>query len=83
MIRGRMLFALIGAAGVGMQAMAVDRTRPVSPRRQLVICMKKQMSASRSIFYNEAAAVCKAQLHAKAPTLASSIQSTPEDGLPK
>jgi hypothetical protein len=76
MIRRGTLFALVGAAGLGIQAMAVDLTRPVSPRRQLTVCMNKQMSASRTISYNEATAVCKAQLKAKAATLASS----PEPG---
>ena len=68
------LFALTCAAGVSIQAMAADLNRPVSPRRQLALCMNRQMSASRTISYNEATAVCRAQLKAKAPTLASSIQ---------
>jgi hypothetical protein len=83
MIRSGTLLALIGAAGVGIQALAVDLKLPVSPRRQLAVCMNKQMSASRTISYNEATAVCKAQLKAKAPTLASSIQSKPTSGLAK
>ena len=82
MCRTGTLFVLIGAAGVSMQAMAVDPNRPVSPRRQLAICMNKQMSASRTISYNEATAVCKAQLNVKAPTLASSI-ARPASGLSK
>ncbi len=82
MCRTGTLFVLIGAAGVSMQAMAVDPNRPVSPRRQLAICMNKQMSASRTISYNEATAVCKAQLKVKAPTLASSI-ARPASGLSK
>jgi hypothetical protein len=81
MIRGGTLFVLIGAAGMSMQAMAADPNRPVSPRRQLSACMSKQMAASRTISYNQATAVCKAQLKAKAPTLASSIQSKPASGL--
>jgi len=83
MIRRGTLFALIGVAGVSIQAMAVDFNRPVSPRRQLAVCMNGQMSASRTISYNEATAACKAQLKAKAPTLASSIQSKPTSGLAK
>ena len=83
MIRSGTLLALIGAAGVGIQALAVDLNRPVSPRRQLAVCMNKQMSASRTISYNEATAVCKAQLKAKEPTLASSIQGKPTSGLAK
>jgi hypothetical protein len=80
--RGR-LFALICAAGVSIQAMAVDLNRPVSPRRQLALCMNRQMSASRAISYNEATAVCKAQLKTKAPTLASSIPPKQASGLAK
>jgi hypothetical protein len=83
MIRTGTLFALIGAAGVSIQAMAGDLSRPVSPRRQLAVCMNKQMSASRTISYNEATAVCKAQLKAKAPALASSIEPKPTSGLVK
>jgi hypothetical protein len=83
MIRRGTLFALVGAVGMTFQALAVDPNRPVSPRRQLAVCMNKQMSASRTISYNDATAVCKAQLKAKAPTLASSIQSKPTSGLAK
>ena len=85
MIRRRTLFALIGATGlgIGVQAMAVDLNRPVSPRRQLAVCMNKEMSASRTISYNEATAVCKAQLKAKTPTLASSVQPKAAGGLAK
>jgi hypothetical protein len=81
MIRRGTLFALIGAAGVSIQAVAVDLNRAVSPRRQLTVCMNRQMSASRTISYNQATAVCKAQLKAKAPTLASSIQPKQANGL--
>ena len=83
MIRRGTLFALVGAAGLGIQAMAADLTRPVSPRRQLTVCMNKQMSASRTISYNQATAVCKAQLKAKAPALASSVQPKQASGLAK
>jgi hypothetical protein len=85
MFRTRALLALIGAAGLNIHATAIDLSRPVSPRRQLTVCMNKQMSASRTISYNEATAVCKAQLKAKAPALASSTQPKPTggSGLPK
>jgi hypothetical protein len=79
MFRTGALLALIGAVGVGIHAMAVDLSRPVSPRRQLTVCMNKQMSASRTISYNEATAVCKAQLKAKAPALAAA-QPKPTGG---
>jgi hypothetical protein len=83
MIRRGTLLALIGAAGVSIQAVAVDLNRPVSPRRQLTACMNRQMSANRTISYNQATAVCKAQLKAKAPALASSIQPKQASGLAK
>jgi hypothetical protein len=83
MIRTGMLFALIGAAGMSLQAMALDPQRSVSPRRQLTACMSRQMSVSRTISYNQAAAVCKAQLKPKGPTLASSIQPKQASGLTK
>ena len=83
MIRRATLLALIGVAGVSSQAVAVDLNRPVSPRRQLAVCMNRQMSASRTISYNQATAVCKAQLKAKAPALASSIQPKQASGLAK
>ncbi len=79
MIRRGTLLALIGAAGLSIQAVAVDLNRPVSPRRQLTVCMNRQMSASRTISYNQATAVCKAQLKAKAPTLASSTPRSTRD----
>jgi hypothetical protein len=83
MIRRGTLFALVGAVGMTFQAMAVDPNRPVSPRRQLAVCMNKQMSASRTISYNQATAVCKAQLKPKAAALASSIQPKQGGGLAK
>jgi hypothetical protein len=83
MIRRGTLFALIGAVGMTCQAMAYDPNRPVSPRRQLAACMNKQMSASRTISYNQATAVCKAQLKPKAAALASSIQPKQAGGLTK
>ena len=83
MIRRGTLFALVGAVGMTFQAMAADLNRPVSPRRQLAVCMNKQMSASRTISYNQATAVCKAQLKPKAPALASSIQPKQGGGLAK
>ena len=83
MIRRGTLFALVGAVGMTFQAMAIDPNRAVSPRRQLTACMNKQMSASRTISYNQATAVCKAQLKPKAPALASSIQPKQGGGLAK
>lgn len=83
MIRTGTLFVLIGVVGLSLQALALDANRPVPPRRQLTACMSRQMSASRTISYNQATAVCKAQLKAKAPTLASSIPPKQASGLAK
>jgi hypothetical protein len=83
MIRFGRLFALIGVATLSTQAMAVDLNRPPSPRRLLTICMNKQMSASRTMSYNQAPAVCKAQLKAKGPDLASSTPPRPSSGMGK
>jgi hypothetical protein len=62
----RMLTAIAttGALIVGAQALAVDSIdhSTMSKRRmtvQIVGCMRKQMSASKSISYNEAAKVCR------------------------
>ena len=62
----RMLTAIatIGALFVGAQALAVDSIdhSTMSKRRmtvQIVGCMRKQMSASKRISYNEAAKVCR------------------------
>ena len=82
MIRRGTLFLLIGVAAMNIQAVAVDLNRPVPPRRQLAVCMNRQMSASRTISYNQATAVCKAQLKAKTPALAS-IQPKQASGLTK
>jgi hypothetical protein len=83
MIRRGRLFVLVGAVGMTFQAIAVDAGRAVSPRRQLAACMNKQMSASRTISYNQATAVCKGQLKPKAPALASSLQPKQGGGLAK
>jgi hypothetical protein len=61
---------VISAAGVlftGARALAADTLNhaPMSKREmigQVVGCMKKRMSADRSISYNEAAKVCKLEV---------------------
>ena len=64
---------------IGLQAIAAQSPsgRPISPRHQLVACMTRQMSASRTISYIEATTVCKAQLKTKAPTLAATAPDKP------
>jgi hypothetical protein len=67
---------------VNAQAIAVDTiSHSASPRRQLIACMNKRMSASRSISYNEASKVCKDQLKADGATLASTAPVKPISGV--
>ncbi len=51
----------------GVPALAVDSARPQAMTRHQVIvqtigCMRRRMSADKSISYNEAAKVCKNQI---------------------
>jgi hypothetical protein len=67
------LAVMLGVASLSAQSLAVDSSsRPASPRHQLMLCMTKQMSASRTISYNEATKVCKAQLKSQSAALAAS-----------
>jgi hypothetical protein len=50
---------------------------PVSPRKQLSGCMNRQMSASRSISYNEAMKVCKALIKSQEENLVASNEAKP------
>ncbi len=58
--------AMTGLLLVTMQASAVDTGQPALTRRQMLTqivgCMKKRMSASRTISYNQAARACKDEL---------------------
>jgi hypothetical protein len=63
--------AVSWAALAGVQALADPADHPLSPRHQVLACMTKKMSASRSISYNEAAKLCTAQVKAQNPSLAS------------
>ena len=76
------LFALVVlgiVVGNIQTASAEPAGRQASIRHRLVLCMTKQMSASRTISYNEATKVCKAQLQGQAsrPALASSAAIKP------
>lgn len=77
------IIVLAGGACCGMQAISAQSPGgpPVSPRHQLVACMTRQMSASRTISYIEATNLCKAQLKTKAPTLAAAAPDKPATGL--
>jgi hypothetical protein len=75
------MFVASGAVFVSAQAFGNSISHPLSPKHQLIACMTKQMSASKTISYNEATKVCKAQLKAQTPTLASTAVSGPVSGL--
>ncbi len=53
--------AVCFAALAGVRALANPAVSPPSPRHQVLACMTKKMSASRSISYNEAAKTCTAE----------------------
>jgi len=73
MNRACRIAVLMSIASVSAQAIAADIAgRPPSPKRLLIACMTKKMSASRTISYNEATKVCQAQLKTQSATLASS-----------
>jgi hypothetical protein len=64
---------MLAVTGSIAPSMAADSgNRPPSTRHQLMMCMTKRMSASKTISYNEATKVCKAQLKSQSATLASS-----------
>jgi len=73
--------AVCAAALTCVQVLADPADRPTSPRHQVLACMTKKMSASRSISYNEAAKLCTAQLQAQNATLASTGSPRPVAGL--
>jgi hypothetical protein len=64
------LAVAVSTAGVAMSA-TLSTARPISARQQLNACMTKAMVASRTLSYNDASKMCKAQLRQDAPTLAS------------
>jgi hypothetical protein len=82
MNRALLTSVIVGVASMSVQAMAVDSiSHPVSPRHQLMACMTKRMSASKTISYNEATKVCKAQLKSQNPALASRTTVNSEGAL--
>jgi hypothetical protein len=67
MNRVPVVIAVLGALLAGMHASAVDwKNQPLATKRQaagmIVDCMRKLMSKDRSVFYNEAAKVCKQEV---------------------
>ena len=62
------VIAMTGMIFVGAQAFSLDFINPptMSKRQmsvQIVGCMKKRMSANKTISYNEASTACKIQIH--------------------
>jgi hypothetical protein len=74
-MRANLVFMVLGALAFGGGSVAArpfGHPNPHSHRQQLINCMNKRMSASRTISYNEATKVCKAQLlAAQSATLAA------------
>ena len=77
--------AMAGLLLVAVQVFAVDPGQPALTRRQMVTqiigCMKKRMSASRTISYNQAAKGCKDELKqgdgSSGPLVAADTPSKP------
>ena len=70
----------IGVAGVLLmvaQAIADPRSQPRTPRRQLMDCMTRRMSADRTLSYNEAVKRCKAEKKIKDAAIPSGNPAKP------
>jgi hypothetical protein len=78
------VLTMITAAGVmllGVQALAADPpSHSKNSRRQLVGCVIKRMSASRTVSYNEATKACKEQFKPQNDDLASNTPVKPGSG---
>jgi hypothetical protein len=66
----------LGVAAAGALAAEVN-SRPVSAKRQLVMCMTKRMADSKTLSYNDATKLCKEQLEAQRVTLTTSVLAKP------
>jgi hypothetical protein len=70
--------AILGLGLLADGASAADASsRPLSAKRQLVMCMTKRMYDSRTLSYNDATKLCKEQLAAQRVTLAQSVLARP------
>jgi hypothetical protein len=82
MSRAWRIVVMVSMASVSVQAVAVDPIgHAPSPKRLLIACMSKQMSASKTLSYNDATKLCKAQLKSQSATLASGTAVKPMSGL--
>jgi hypothetical protein len=66
----------LGLAAGGARAAELN-SRPVSAKRQLVMCMTKRMADSKTLSYNDAIKLCKEQLEAQRVTLTTSVLAKP------
>jgi hypothetical protein len=77
----RRVFILLGM--VGTMAAVMQPCSAATPsvatlhKRQISDCMSKQMSASRTISYNEASKLCKQQIKTQNASLASGTATKP------
>jgi hypothetical protein len=78
------LVTMITAAGVmllGVQALAADPpSQAKNYRRQIVGCIIKRMSASKTVSYNAATKACKEQVKPQNDDLASNTPIKPVNG---
>jgi hypothetical protein len=72
--------AVSGVTAALASAPAPPVHRPPTARQQLVECMTKQMSASRTISYLEAENVCKLRIQSQTAMLASSAAAKAAGG---
>src|SRR5882757_11064473 len=73
---------MVSLASMSAPALAVDSIgHAPSPKRLLIACMSKQMSASKTLSYNEATKLCKAQVKSQSATLVTSTAVKPMSGL--
>ena len=59
------------------QACADPANRPQTPRRQLMDCMSRRMSADRTLSYNDAVKRCKEQMKTQDAAVISSNPAKP------
>jgi len=81
MTRASTLLVMATALLVAGNAVAVKSMSPSAMhKRQLVGCMARQMSASKTISYNEAAKLCKDQLKSRNDSWAANEAAKPAGG---
>jgi len=77
MIRFVLAILVVGATGIATAAAAGWNPHPLTHRQQLNACMTKAMLASRTLSYNQANKLCKAQLQAAVATMAANRPTKP------